>query len=88
MAVEARTPEEIVGAIAATSERIETPCGDGSMVWRAWGRGPALVLLHGGHGSWTHWLRSIEALSAEYKVFAADMPGYGESASPPDPYTA
>ena len=28
--------------------RAETPCGAGSLVWRAWGRGRPLVLLHGG----------------------------------------
>ncbi|HEX7970451.1 MAG TPA: alpha/beta fold hydrolase [Stellaceae bacterium] len=57
------------------------------MVWRAWGAGPPLVLLHGGYGSWTHWLRNIPALAARYRVIAPDLPGLGDSAMPPDPVT-
>ena len=55
------------------------------MVWRQWGAGPALVLLHGGYGSWTHWLRNIHALAANHRVIAADLPGLGDSAMPPPP---
>lgn len=55
------------------------------MVWRAWGAGTPLVLLHGGYGSWTHWLRNIEPLAARYRVIAADLPGLGESALAPEP---
>ena len=57
------------------------------MVWRQWGAGPPLVLLHGGYGSWTHWLRNIDALAARYRVIAADLPGLGDSATPPAPVT-
>jgi 2-hydroxy-6-oxonona-2,4-dienedioate hydrolase len=70
---------------AATERR--SPCGKGSMVWRVWGAGPPLVLLHGGYGSWTHWLRNIDALAACYRVIAADLPGLGDSAMPPEPVT-
>ncbi len=57
------------------------------MVWREWGAGPPLVLLHGGYGSWTHWLKNIEALAEFYRVIAADLPGLGDSAMPPAPIT-
>lgn len=54
------------------------------MVWRSWGRGQPVLLLHGGHGSWTHWLRNIDALVARgHEVWAPDLPGFGESALPP-----
>lgn len=43
-----------------------------------------LVLLHGGSGSWKHWVRNIEALTAAGRsVWAADLPGFGDSALPP-----
>ncbi len=64
-----------------------TPCGEGEMVWLDWGEGPPLVLLHGGYGAWTHWLRNIDALRRRYRVIAADMPGLGRSAMPPTPFT-
>jgi 2-hydroxy-6-oxonona-2,4-dienedioate hydrolase len=78
----------LVAGIAAEAERIETPCGDGSLVWHVWGSGPPLVLLHGGYGSWTHWVRNVIPLSRRFTVIAPDLPGLGESATPPEPWTA
>ena len=78
-----------VDRIAAEAERLETPCGDGTMVWRRWGNGgPPLVLLHGG-------LRLVDRTGCatssrcrgRYTVFACDLPGLGESATPPEPWT-
>jgi pimeloyl-ACP methyl ester carboxylesterase len=78
----------IVEGVAAEAERAETPCGTGNMVWRVWGSGPPLVLFHGGYGSWTHWIRNVLALARWYTVIAPDLPGLGESATPPEPHTA
>lgn len=69
-----------------TARRVETPCGDGRIVWRIWGRGRAIVLLHGGSGSWRHWFRNIRTLSEQRMVLALDLPGLGESDMPPEPY--
>lgn len=49
------------------------------LAFRQWGRGPSLVLLHGGVGSWTHWVRNIESMAAHFTVHALDLPGFGES---------
>ena len=38
--------------------------GEGSLCWRGFGSGPPVILLHGGHGSWRHWVNNIEALAA------------------------
>jgi 2-hydroxy-6-oxonona-2,4-dienedioate hydrolase len=83
-------PDEIdpVAALDAASRKILTPCGDGAMVWRRWGSGLPVVLLHGGYGSWTHWIRNIAPLAERRSVIAPDMPGLGDSAMPPEPYTA
>jgi len=63
---------------------VTTPCGEGAMVWRCWGEGRPVVLLHGGSGSWTHWIRNIPALLANgCQVWAPDLPGFGDSAPPP-----
>ncbi len=60
------------------------------MAWRCWAPGPhkpAIVLLHGGSGSWTHWIRTIPALVDDYEVWAVDVPGLGDSAMPGEPHT-
>jgi 2-hydroxy-6-oxonona-2,4-dienedioate hydrolase len=77
-----------VKGVAAEARRIETPCGDGHMVWHVWGDGPPLALPHGGYGSWTHWVRNVLPLSRTFTVAAPDLPGLGESATPPEPHTA
>ena len=56
--------------------------------WRRFGSDdtqPPLVLLHGGHGSWMHWLRNVEALSAARTLWLPDMPGFNDSDTPPPP---
>lgn len=72
--------------VLALSRRIATPCGDGDLVWHVWGKDDSepLVLLHGGSGSWTHWIRNVEALAAAgRRVVVPDLPGFGDSARPP-----
>lgn len=78
-------PHAELRAVAALARRTETPCGEGTMVWRAWGRGRPLVLLHGGSGSWRHWLRNIPAFAADRMVICPDLPGLGDSDMPPIP---
>jgi 2-hydroxy-6-oxonona-2,4-dienedioate hydrolase len=79
------SPESIVRALDARATRVETPCGDGTMVWRRWGEGPPLVFFHGAAGSWTHWLRQIEDLSTDHTLWIPDLPGQGDSGQPIPP---
>lgn len=77
----------LITQLQASAERFETPCGDGSVVWHAWGpqntQHPPLVLLHGGSGSWTHWVRNIAPLvQTGRRVWVPDLPGFGDSAVP------
>lgn len=67
--------------------------GDLTLCWREWGPGseapgPAtdipLVLLHGAHGNWMHWLRNIPALAARRRLLVPDLPGLGDSGAPAD----
>lgn len=78
---------ELLHRLDAAALQSRSPCGAGDMIWRQWGAGLPLVLLHGGYGSWTHWLRNIEPLAERYRVVAADLPGLGESADAPHPVT-
>lgn len=43
------------------------------------GRGPVVVLLHGGSGGGANWFRLIGPLAARYRVLAPDLPGFGLS---------
>jgi pimeloyl-ACP methyl ester carboxylesterase len=70
----------VVADFERRARRFETPCGDGVLVWRAWGSGPPVLLAHGSHGAWSHWIRNIDVLAADRTVWAPDLPGYGESA--------
>lgn len=43
------------------------------------GRGENLLLVHGGTGSRKHWIRNTAALAEHHRVWAIDLPGFGES---------
>jgi 2-hydroxy-6-oxonona-2,4-dienedioate hydrolase len=86
-------PRRILDGLLARCTELRSPCGEGALVWRAWGPEdsphPPVVLLHGGFGAWNHWVRTIPALEGEYRVIAGDLPGCGDSANPPQrPYEA
>ena len=50
-----------------------------TVYWRRFGDGPPLVLIHGGHGNWMHWIRNIEVLAQEHTLWIPDLPGFGDS---------
>lgn len=70
-----------IDALEALCERVVVHDPDGPVVLRRLGAGPPLVLLHGGHGSWLHWIRNATALAHAHTVWMPDLPGYGESSS-------
>jgi 2-hydroxy-6-oxonona-2,4-dienedioate hydrolase len=82
------TPAEFIATLDRASTRRLTPNGVGDVVWRVWGKGTPLVLLHGGTGSWMHWLRNIEGLAGDFMLVVPDLPGSGESANPEPPISA
>lgn len=53
---------------------------DTKISFRQWGEaGPILVMLHGGYGSWMHWLNNVNELCKNFRIVVPDMPGFGES---------
>ena len=78
-------PAPLAQALAG-GQRAVTVLEGVSTVWHVWGTDdrPALVLLHGGSGSWTHWVRNIAPLrDAGWRVLVPDLPGFGDSDLPP-----
>ncbi len=68
------------------AQRVQTRLDGVTTVWHVWGgpAQPAVVLLHGGSGSWTHWVRNIAPLrDAGWRVLVPDLPGFGDSDLPP-----
>jgi pimeloyl-ACP methyl ester carboxylesterase len=88
MTISPPSPAEFIAALDRMSIRHTTPNGGGDVVWRVWGKGTPLVLLHGGTGSWMHWVRNIEDLSDDFMLLVPDLPGSGESGNPPAPISA
>jgi len=53
------------------------------IIWRVWGQGLPIVLLHGGSGSWNHWCRNIKTLvGLQRQVWIPDIPCFGDSDAP------
>lgn len=51
----------------------------GIVHYEAYGRGQPVILLHGWLGSWGYWLKTMEALKYDYRCYALDFWGFGES---------
>ncbi len=51
----------------------------GIVHYEAYGRGQPVILLHGWLGSWGYWLKTMEALKNDYRCYALDFWGFGES---------
>ena len=88
MTVSQQTPADIIAALDRMGTRHTIPNGAGDVVWRVWGTGTPLVLLHGGTGSWMHWVRNIEDLAGDFMLLVPDIPGSGESGNPAAPISA
>lgn len=70
----------IVEALGLRARLESTRDRDCHVTWRRFGEGPPLVLLHGGHGCWLHWVRNVDALCGAGRcVWVPDMPGFGDS---------
>ncbi|MGQ9850148.1 MAG: alpha/beta fold hydrolase [Aggregatilineaceae bacterium] len=51
----------------------------GLIHYETYGRGRPVLLLHGWLGSWELWRNTIEVLGREYRTYALDFFGFGES---------
>ena len=69
------------------SKKIFTKTNDTNICWRVWGNGNPVIFLHGGYGSWKHWLKQIDFFSKNFTLFIPDMPGFGDSEDLKKPHT-
>ena len=61
------------------SKKLFITTDETTVCWRIWGKGQPIIFLHGGYGSWRHWIKQVKYLSKYYKILIPDMPGFGES---------
>jgi pimeloyl-ACP methyl ester carboxylesterase len=47
--------------------------------YESFGRGKPIVLLHGWLGSWRYWVPVMDDLSSEFRTYALDLYGFGDS---------
>lgn len=53
---------------------------NGSLLhYEIFGRGSPIILLHGWLGSWRYWVPVMDELSSEYRTYALDLWGFGDS---------
>ena len=62
--MEEETKNKINSLLKSCNHRV-IPSDDGTDIsFRIWGdKGPVLLLLHGGYGSWLHWFNNIISLN-------------------------
>ena len=61
------------------SKKLFISTDETTVCWRIWGKGQPIIFLHGGYGSWKHWIKQVTYLSKDYQILIPDMPGFGES---------
>ena len=51
------------------------------------GRGRPVIFVHGWLGSWRYWMSTMEMLAGNYRTYAFDLWGFGDSDKPDNRYT-
>ncbi len=69
------------------SKKIFTKTNETKICWRVWGNGKPIIFLHGGYGSWKHWIKQINFFSKKFTIYIPDMPGFGDSSDLIKPHT-
>ena len=56
---------------------------EGRLHYESFGRGQPIVFVHGWLGSWRYWVPVMQDMSVEYRTYALDLWGFGDSAKEP-----
>ncbi len=51
------------------------------------GRGRPLIFVHGWLGSWRYWIPTMQAMCGDFRTYALDLWGFGDSGKRPDRYS-
>ena len=61
--------------------------GDEVVHYEVLGRGRPLIFVHGWLGSWRYWIPTMQSLSGDYRAYALDLWGFGDSSKIASRYT-
>lgn len=61
--------------------------GEDLIHYEVLGRGRPVILLHSWVGSWRYWIPTMQQLKINYKVYALDLYGYGDTVKDPAKYS-
>jgi pimeloyl-ACP methyl ester carboxylesterase len=64
-----------------------TVIDDNIVHYEATGRGVPVIFMHGWLGSWRYWWPSMQVLSSQFRTFAFDLWGYGDSSKDFEKYS-
>lgn len=53
--------------------------------YKCLGKGPPVILVHGGGNDWHEWKNNLAFISRKFQVYAPDLPGFGLSQQPDTP---
>ena len=62
--------------IESKSEKLFIKSRDSNVCWRIWGKGNPIIFLHGGYGSWAHWIKQALPFSKNHKILIPDTVSY------------
>lgn len=79
-----------IGVFLLSYVRIQAdtlPIENGTVYYEAQGKGPTVILLHGGFGDLRMWDDQFEELARTFRVVRYDQPGFGKSSKPQAAYS-
>lgn len=80
----------LVGVLLLFAGRIQAetlPIENGTVYYETLGKGPTVILLHGGFGDLRMWDDQFEELARTFRVVRYDQPGFGKSSKPQAAYS-
>lgn len=80
----------LVGVLLLFAVRIQAetlPIENGTIYYETRGKGPTVILLHGGFGDLRMWDGQYEELARTFQVVRYDQPGFGKSSKPQSAYS-
>lgn len=71
--------DQLVAVVGVPLQSHQVEIGKYTINYVVAGKGQPLLLIHGANIGWPQWYKNIQALAENFKVYAIDLPGAGDS---------